>query len=43
MFLDVEKGQPIEVEVIFGEIVRMAKERNIDVPVSLSRLMMMCT
>jgi len=30
--LDVEKGVPIEVEVIWGEVVRMAKERNVDVP-----------
>jgi 2-dehydropantoate 2-reductase len=34
MLLDVERGQPIEVEVIFGEIVRMARERKVDVPVS---------
>jgi ketopantoate reductase len=34
MLLDAEKGQPIEVEVIFGEVVRMARERRIDVPVS---------
>ncbi|EGO01027.1 hypothetical protein SERLA73DRAFT_105546 [Serpula lacrymans var. lacrymans S7.3] len=32
MLLDVEKGLPIEVEVIFGEVVRMARERNVDVP-----------
>jgi ketopantoate reductase len=34
MLLDVERGQPIEVEVIFGSVVRMAKERGIDMPVS---------
>jgi len=33
MFLDAQKGQPIEVEVILGEVVRMAKERNVNVPV----------
>ncbi|KAJ3716473.1 6-phosphogluconate dehydrogenase [Lentinula raphanica] len=32
MLLDARKGQPIEVEVIFGEVVRMAKERNVPVP-----------
>jgi len=35
MLLDAEKGQPIEVEVILGEVVRMAKERHVDVPVSI--------
>ncbi|KAF5392720.1 hypothetical protein D9757_000842 [Collybiopsis confluens] len=34
MLLDVRKGQPIEVEVIFGEVVRMAKARGVPVPVS---------
>lgn len=33
MLLDAEKEQPIEVEVIFGEVVRMARERNVDIPV----------
>lgn len=33
--LDIEKGAPIEVEVIWGETVRLAKERNVDVPVSV--------
>jgi len=33
MLLDVERGQPIEVEVIFGEVVRMAREREVDIPV----------
>ncbi|KAH9474632.1 hypothetical protein JR316_0013096 [Psilocybe cubensis] len=32
MMLDAEKGLPIEVEVIFGEVVRMAKERNVQMP-----------
>ncbi|KAJ3797043.1 6-phosphogluconate dehydrogenase [Lentinula aff. detonsa] len=32
MLLDARKGQPIEVEVILGEVVRMAKERNVPVP-----------
>ncbi|KAF5347642.1 hypothetical protein D9757_013352 [Collybiopsis confluens] len=30
--LDIENGYPIEVEVIWGELVRMAKERNVDIP-----------
>ncbi|KAF9260686.1 6-phosphogluconate dehydrogenase C-terminal domain-like protein [Marasmius fiardii PR-910] len=32
MLLDAQRGQPIEVEVIFGEVVRMARERNVPVP-----------
>jgi 2-dehydropantoate 2-reductase len=39
MLLDAERGQPIEVEVIFGEVVRMARERKIDMPVSCSQYM----
>lgn len=35
MLLDLEKGQPIEVEVIFGEVVRMARDRGVEMPVSL--------
>jgi len=34
MLLDTEKGYPIEVEVIFGEVVRMAADKNVPVPVS---------
>lgn len=34
MLLDVQKGLPIEVEVIFGEVVRLAREFNVSVPVS---------
>lgn len=34
MLLDLQKGLPIEVEVIVGEVVRMAKEVNVEVPVS---------
>jgi 2-dehydropantoate 2-reductase len=34
MLLDIENGKPIEVEVIVGEVVRMARERNIPIPVS---------
>lgn len=34
MLLDARKGQPLEVEVILGEVVRMAKECNVKVPVS---------
>ncbi|KAJ3937434.1 MAG: ketopantoate reductase PanE/ApbA C terminal-domain-containing protein [Lentinula lateritia] len=30
--LDIEKGAPIEVEVIWGETVRLAKERDVEVP-----------
>ncbi|KAF5376597.1 hypothetical protein D9757_009592 [Collybiopsis confluens] len=30
--LDIENGYPLEVEVIWGELVRMAKERNVDIP-----------
>jgi ketopantoate reductase len=33
MMLDMEKNQPIEVEVILGEVVRMAKARGVAVPV----------
>ncbi|KAE9390643.1 6-phosphogluconate dehydrogenase C-terminal domain-like protein [Gymnopus androsaceus JB14] len=32
MLLDARKGQPIEVEVILGEVVRMAKDRGVPVP-----------
>ncbi|KAF9444195.1 6-phosphogluconate dehydrogenase C-terminal domain-like protein [Macrolepiota fuliginosa MF-IS2] len=32
MLLDAQKGQPIEVEVIFGEVVRLAREFNVAVP-----------
>ena len=32
--LDIEKGRPIEVEVIWGELIRTAKARGIDMPVS---------
>ncbi|KAF8960910.1 ketopantoate reductase PanE/ApbA C terminal-domain-containing protein [Flammula alnicola] len=32
MLLDAQKGQPIEVEVILGEVVRMAKAHNVDIP-----------
>jgi 2-dehydropantoate 2-reductase len=34
MFVDAEKDQPIEVEVILGELVRMAKEFNVEIPVA---------
>ncbi|KAL1680070.1 hypothetical protein EV122DRAFT_208671 [Schizophyllum commune] len=30
--LDIEKGRPIEVEVIWGELIRTAKARGIDMP-----------
>ncbi|KAL1760776.1 ketopantoate reductase PanE/ApbA-domain-containing protein [Schizophyllum commune] len=32
MLLDAQKGLPIEVEVIVGEVVRMARERGVSVP-----------
>jgi 2-dehydropantoate 2-reductase len=34
MLLDAENGRPIEVEVIVGEVVRMAKAKGVSVPVS---------
>lgn len=33
MMLDAERGQPLEVEVILGEVVRMAREHKVEVPV----------
>ena len=36
MLLDAENGNPMEVEVIVGEVVRMAREKAVDVPVSVS-------
>ena len=38
MLLDVQKGLPIEVEVIFGEVVRIARELDVPVPVSLESI-----
>jgi ketopantoate reductase len=35
MLLDLRHGRPIEVEVIVGEVVRMAKTHNVPVPVSV--------
>jgi len=32
MLLDAERGQPIEVEVIFGEVVRLARQFKVDIP-----------
>ncbi|RDB23670.1 hypothetical protein Hypma_009452 [Hypsizygus marmoreus] len=32
MLIDMEKGQPIEVEVIVGEVVRMARDRGVEMP-----------
>ena len=34
MMLDMEQKRPIEVEVILGEAVRMAKARGVEMPVS---------
>ena len=32
--VDIEHGDPIEVEVIWGEVIRLAKERGVPMPVS---------
>lgn len=37
MLLDAKGGKPIEVEVIVGEVVRMAKEKGVAVPVGVTR------
>ena len=34
MLLDAQKGQPMEVEVVIGEVVRMAKSVGVEIPVS---------
>lgn len=34
MLLDAQNGQPIEVEVIVGEVVRMAQSKQVSIPVS---------
>ena len=34
MLLDVQNRRPFEVEVIVGEVVRMAHERGVEIPVS---------
>ena len=39
MMLDMEQNRPIEVEVIIGEVVRMAKARDVAIPVSSSSLL----
>lgn len=33
--LDIQADVPIEIEVIWGEVVRMAEERKVDIPVGL--------
>jgi 2-dehydropantoate 2-reductase len=38
MLLDAQQGRPIEVEVIVGELVRMGRERGVDMPVSSLQL-----
>jgi len=38
MLLDAQKGLPIEVEVIFGEVVRIARELDVPVPVRLESI-----
>ncbi len=35
MLLDARRSQPMEVEVIVGEVVRMGKKYNVDMPVSV--------
>ena len=40
MLLDTRKGQPIEVEVIVGEVVRMAKSVGVEIPVSKINLVL---
>ena len=37
MFLDYLQGRPIEVEHVLGEVVRMARKHNIEMPVSHQR------
>lgn len=37
MLLDAQKSLPIEVEVIFGEVVRLAREFNVPVPVGFGQ------
>lgn len=34
MLLDARRGRPFEVEVILGEVVRMARSVGVDIPVS---------
>ena len=34
MMLDAQRGKPFEVEVIIGEVVRMARSVGVDIPVS---------
>lgn len=34
MMLDAQKGRPIEIDVIVGEVVRMAKSLGVEIPVS---------
>lgn len=41
MLLDAQNGLPIEVEVILGEVVRLAKQHNVSVPVSRSHTVKM--
>ena len=37
MLLDLKNGRPMEIEVVVGEVVRVAKEKGVDIPVSLER------
>lgn len=36
MLLDYRNASPIEVEVVFGQVIRIARERNVPVPVSFN-------
>ena len=38
MLVDLEMGRPMEVEVIVGWLVRKAREKGVDVPVSWFRI-----
>ena len=41
MLLDAQKGQPIELEVTIGEVVRMAKSVGAEIPVSKTNLVLL--
>ena len=34
MLLDLETGRPLEIEVVVGEVVKKARELNVNIPVS---------
>jgi 2-dehydropantoate 2-reductase len=43
MLLDAENGRPIEVEVIVGEVIRMAKAKGVSIPVSFILYFFVCS